>query len=102
MGIQKIVGLVAIALAVVAAFVSVPYAGLILAVLGAVMGFTIVAEEHVRVLVSALVLQAVAGTFGGIPQAGGYVTAIITNVAVLAAGAALMIVFRNIYARVKP
>ena len=102
MGVQKIVGLVAVALAVVAAFVAIPYAGPILAILGLVMGFSMVAEEHVRVLVSALVLTALAGTFGGIPQAGPYVTAIISNVAAIAAGAALMIVFRNIYARIKP
>jgi hypothetical protein len=51
------------------------------------------------VLVSALVLAALAATFGEIPEAGLYVTAIITNVASIAAGAALIIVFRNIYAR---
>jgi len=102
MNAQKIVGLVAIVLALVAAFIEVPYAALILAVLGLVAGFWIVGEEHVRVIVSALALQALAATFGTIPEVGGYVTAIIGNVGSVVAGAALMIVFRNIYARLKP
>ena len=102
MSVQKIVGLVGVLLAIVAAFVMIPYAALILAVLGLVAGFSIVAEEHVRVIVSALALKYLAETFMAIPQAGGYVTSIIGNVAALAAGAALMIVFRNIYARFKP
>lgn len=103
MNAQKIVVLVALVVALVAAFTTaIPYDDLILAVLGAIVGFSIVPEEHVRVLVSALVLRYLADTFGTIPTAGEYVTAIIGNVATVAAGAALMIVFRNIYNRVKP
>ena len=100
--LQKIVVLVALLLAVVAAFTAVPYAALILAALGLAVGFDIVAEEHVRVLVSALVLRALVDTFATVPEAGQYLTAIIGNVATIAAGAALMIVFRNIAKRVKP
>jgi len=102
MSVQKIVGLVGILLAVVAAFVMIPYVALILAVLGLVAGFSMVAEEHVRVIVSALALNVLAATFATLPEAGLYVTAIIGNVGTLAAGAALMIIFRNIYARFKP
>jgi hypothetical protein len=103
MNAQKIVMLVALVVALVAAFTdAIPYVALILAVLGLIIGFSIVPEEHVRVLVSALVLQAAAHTFDTIPSAGGYVTAIIDNVAIVAAGAALMIVFRNIVKRVMP
>jgi hypothetical protein len=99
MTVQKIAALLGLVLALVAAFVTIPYVSLILAVLGLIVGWTIVRDDHVRVLVSALVLAALAGTFAEIPEAGLYVTAIITNVARIAAGAALMIVFRNIYAR---
>ena len=105
MNIQKIIMLVALVIALVAAFAPNPeswYAALILAVLGAIVGFAIVPEEHVRVLVSALVLRYLADTFGTIPSAGEYVTDIIGNVATVAAGAALMIVARNIFNRVKP
>ena len=102
MSVQKIAFLVALLLAVVAAFATIPYAALILAVLGLIGGLTVVAEEHVRVIVSALALKYFADIFGAIPQVGGYVTSIIGNVALIAAGAALMIIFRNIYGRVKP
>lgn len=103
MNIQKIIMLVALVIALVAAFTTaIPYDDLILAVLGAIIGFSVVPEEHVRVIVSALALRYLAETFGTIPTAGEYVTAIIGNVATVAAGAALMIVFRNIYNRVKP
>ena len=102
MSVQKIAFLVALLLAIVAAFATIPYAALILAVLGLIGGLTVMAEEHVRVIVSALALKYFAETFGAIPQVGGYVTSIIGNVALIAAGAALMIIFRNIYGRVKP
>jgi len=51
------------------------------------------------VLVSALVLRLLVDTFATVPEAGQYITAIIGNVATLAAGAALMIVFRNVVKR---
>jgi|SRR5689334_10688151 len=99
MKLQKIIMLGALLLAVVAAFTAVPYAALILAVVGLVVGFKVVADEHVRVLVSALVLRLLVDTFATVPEAGQYITAIIGNVATLAAGAALMIVFRNVVKR---
>jgi hypothetical protein len=102
MSLQKIILLVALLVAVIAAFATIPYAALILAILGLIGGFWIIPEEHVRVIVSALALKYFADSFGTLPQAGGYVTSIIGNVALIAAGAALMIIFRNTYARVKP
>jgi hypothetical protein len=102
MSLQKILGLVGVVLAVVAAFVMIPYSAVVLGVLGLVIGLSIAAEDHVRVIVSALALTALAGTFATVPTAGEYITAIIGNVGTLAAGAALMIVFRNIYGRFKP
>ena len=102
MSLQKIVFLVALLLALVAAFTAIPQAALILAVLGLIGGFWVVPDQHVRVIVSALALKYLADTFGSVPQAGMYVTSIIGNIGLIAAGAALMIIFRNIYGRVKP
>jgi hypothetical protein len=102
MNLQKIIVLVALLVAVVAAFTAVPYGVLILAVLGVAIGFNVVAEEHVRVLVSALVLRVLVDTFATVPEVGQYLTAVIGNVATVAAGAALMIVFRNIVKRAMP
>lgn len=101
MNIQKIVGWIAVALAVIGAFVDIPYAAVILLVAGLVFGFAI-KDEQVRVLVSALVLSALANTFDAIPEAGVYLTAIFVGIGVFAAGAALMIISRNLVNRLMP
>ncbi len=102
MSLQKILLLVALALVLIATFVTVPQAATILAVLGLVLGFWIVPDEHVRVIVSALALRYFSGTFGAIPNVGDYITSLLGYLSMLVAGAALMIIFRNIYARAKP
>ena len=101
MNIQKIVGWIAVALALIGAFVVIPYTAAILLVAGLVFGFGI-KDEQVRVLVSALVLTALAHAFDAIPEVGSYLTAIYANVGVFAAGAALMIVSRNVVNRLMP
>lgn len=98
----KVIGWAALLIAVVGAFADIPYAGAILVVLGLVAGWTIAAEDHVRVLVSALVLGTLAGVLNEIPEIGGYLAKIFNAVGVFAAGAALTIISRNIYNRFKP
>lgn len=99
----KIIGWVALAIAIVGAFMEIPYSGLILLVLGLVIGVAIAAEDHVRVLVTALVLTSLSGVFAAnIPNIGGYLTGIYANVGLVAAGIALTIITRNIWRRYKP
>lgn len=98
----KIAGLVAVAIAVVGAFVDIPYASALLVVLGLVVGFAVAAEDHVRVLVSALVLASLSGVLVAIPEIGTYLTGIFSNLGTFVAGGALMIVARNIWRRFKP
>jgi hypothetical protein len=100
--ISKIAGLVGAAVAVVAAFVMIPYAGLALAVLGMIVGWAIAAEDNVRVIVSAMALATFSGTFGSVPTVGPWITAILANIAAMVAGAALLIILRNVYGRIKP
>jgi hypothetical protein len=102
MNVYKIVGLLGALLALVAAFVNIPYAQPLIAIAGLVVGISVAGEHHVRVIVSALALAALAGTFNGIPTAGPVITAILGNFGVLAAGAALFIIVRNMYERLKP
>lgn len=102
MTVYKIVGLLAVLLAIVAAFVNVPYFEPLLAVAGLVIGLSVAGEHHVRVIVSALALHTIAGIFNGIPGAGASITAILGNFGTLAAGAALLIIVRNMYQRLKP
>ena len=98
----KIVGWVAIAIAIVGAFTEIPYAGLLLVLLGLVAGFAMAAEDHVRVLVSALVLTSLSGVLMNIPEIGTYLTSIFSAAGTFAAGAALMIITRNVWRRYKP
>jgi hypothetical protein len=100
--VEKIAGLLGIVVAIVAAFVTIPYVALILLVIGLIVGFSIVREDHVRVIVTALALTAFAHNFDAVPQLGMYLSAIVANGALLTAGAALMIMMRNIYARFMP
>ena len=102
MNLQKILGLVAVALAVVGAFVTIPNAAAVLVVLGLVIGFSIDGADHVRVIVSALALNYLSEKLGSIPAVGGYLTNIVGSIGVATAGAAIMIILRNVYARFKP
>lgn len=102
MNLQKILGLVAVALAIVGAFVTIPNAAAVLVVLGLVIGFSIDGADHVRVIVSALALNYLSEKLGSIPAVGGYLTNIVGSIGVATAGAAIMIILRNVYARFKP
>jgi hypothetical protein len=97
--VYKIVYALSLLLAIVAAFVNLSFAPALLAVLGAVVAFSIIADHHVRVIVSALVLAASHAAFDGIPTVGPFLTTIIGNLGVVAGGAAVMIVLRNMYNR---
>jgi len=98
----KIVGWVGLAIAVLGAFVEIPYAGTLLVLLGLVAGYAIAAEDHVRVLVTALVLTSLSGVLMNIPEIGPYLTGIFSAVGTFVAGGALTIVTRNIWRRFKP
>ena len=98
----KIAGWLAVAIAVVGAFTDIPYAGLILVLLGLIIGYAVAAEDHVRVLVTALVLASLSGVLIVIPGIGSYLTSIFSALGTFVAGGALMIVSRNIWRRFKP
>jgi hypothetical protein len=102
MKIMKILGLVAVAAAIVGAFVAIPSLATLLVILGLIGGFSIDGPDHVRVIVSALALTALAGTLNSIPAVGSYLTAIVSNLGVLASGTVITIILRNIYNRFKP
>ena len=98
----KIVGWVGLAIAIIGAFAPFEYMNLILVLLGLIGGVAIAAEDHVRVLVSALVLTSLSGVLMNIPEIGTYLAAIFNNAGTFAAGAAIMIIARNIWRRYKP
>lgn len=103
MSFQKILGLVGLLVVLVGAFVAIPYAPLILLVIGLIIGYGIAREDHVRVIVSALALKTFSGAFTAVPgDVGTYLVAIVSGLGDLAAGAALTIILVNIYNRFKP
>ena len=76
---------------------------LLLVLLGLAGGVAIAAEDHVRVLVTALVLTGLSGVFvANLPEVGGYLTSIFSSLGTFAAGAAFTIISRNIWRRYKP
>src|SRR5262245_29140278 len=102
MNIEKIVGIIGVAVAIVGAFVAIPQMAVLLLVAGLIVGVFVIGDHHVRVMVTALVLTGLSGTFSAVPAAGTYIAAILANIGVLVTGASVMIILRNIYARLKP
>ena len=99
MNVSKIFLIAALALAVIAAFVHIPYIALVLAVAGAIAGWDVEVDIHVRVIVSAVALHAFSGIFDTLPAAGPYLTAILGNVAIGLSGVAVAIIVHNIIRR---
>ena len=91
----SIIRWIAIAIAVVSAFVAIPYGVLAMVVLGAVLGFMgVTADDRILYLVVAVALGTVAASgLDAIPAVGEYITAILGNVStIINAGAAVVIV----------
>jgi hypothetical protein len=89
----SIIRWVAVAIAVVSAFVAIPYGGLAMVVLGAALGIMgVSADERTLYLVVAVAIGVVAGGLDAIPAIGPYITSILTNLGtVISAGAAAVL-----------
>jgi len=98
----KLIGWAAVAICVVGAFVEIPYAGLLLVLLGLVGGVAIATEDSVRVIVTALALASLSGVLMNIPEVGAYLTKIFSAGGTFVAGAALTMISRNVWNRYKP
>lgn len=96
----NIIRWIALLVAIVAAFVDIPYALLILVILGAALGFMGVASaDRVMYLVAAVALAQVAGVFGVIPAVGEYITGIMTNFSTVFNGGAAAVILTIIKER---
>jgi hypothetical protein len=97
--VPKVIGLIGLAIAILGAFIAIPYLDLALLIAGLIVGWSIAREDSVRVIVTALALTAFAHNFDVVPAIGTYLSSIIASIGFLTAGAALMLMLRNIYAR---
>lgn len=95
--IEKIVGLIGIAVAILSAFVAIPYVFGILVIAGLIVGFWVSSADHVRLILTAVALLAFAGNFGHVAYAGKHIATILTSGSYMAMGAALMVILRNLY-----
>lgn len=103
MNTEKILGLIGLAISLVGAFVAIPQAGLILVVAGAVVGAVVNRDDSVRIIVSAIALGATAAhTLDVVPAVGTYLSAIVGGLAQFSAGAAVVLIARNMVMRFKP
>ena len=91
----------AIAIAVVAAFVAIPQTAAILLVLGAIAAICNTAEDNLRIYLSTLVLILGAKALEAIPAAGAPLATIFGNIATALIGASVMAITLRIIARVK-
>ena len=93
MDTAKIVRIVALVVAIAAAFVAIPEVGLIIAIVGIALGFLAVTEERrLMFLVTAVALAQVAGAFGDIPGIGSYISDIMGNLSAIVNAAALTVI----------
>jgi hypothetical protein len=99
---EKIVGLLGLALAILAAFVAIPYIELVLLIVGLIVGWLIAREDTVRVIVTALALTAFAHYFDVVPDIGRFLASVLGSFGLLTAGAAIMLILRNMHARFWP
>ena len=102
MAIDKIVGLIGIAVAILSAFVAIPHVFLILVIAGLIVGFWVASADHVRLILTALALGFFATSFAPKAFGGIYIAAILTSGSQMAMGASLTAILRNLYERFWP
>lgn len=102
MDIAKIVRLVTILFAIVAAFVTIPQTAVILAILGLVVGWFVEEERRQIYFLFVLALALAHGALSPVPAVGGYITDILANVSAAVNAGALTVIVMIMIERVKP
>ncbi|MGH7022742.1 MAG: hypothetical protein ACREEB_04025 [Caulobacteraceae bacterium] len=90
----------AVLLAIVAAFVTVPYVATILLILGAISAITNTPENNTRIFLITIVLLAGARSLAVIPAVGNDLAGIFGNIGLAVLGASIMAIVLGIYARI--
>jgi hypothetical protein len=100
--IDRIVGLIGIAIAILSAFVTIPHVFLILVFAGLIVGFWVASSDYVRLIVTTFALMIFAGYFTPAPYVGKYIAAILASGGHMAMGASLMAILRSLYDWFRP
>lgn len=91
----------AVLLAIVAAFVTIPYAVPILLVLGALSAIANTPEQNTRIFVITIVLLLGAKALTDLPGVGTYLSAIFSNLGTALVGASMVAIALGAYSRIK-
>ncbi len=102
MGVDKIVKLVGVLVAIVAAFVAIPYSGLIVALLGIAGAWYIAEDDRSRFLIAAVALNLAQGGLDAIPTVGPILTTALGGLNGLFLAAAATVIVLGTIDRLKP
>jgi hypothetical protein len=102
MDLAKIIRLVAMAFALIAAVVAIPESAMIIAILGLVSGYFVEEDRRLPFMVTTLTLALVAGALGGIPVIGAHLSNILGSVSSLFNAACCTVIVVSIIERLKP
>lgn len=103
MGVDKIVKLVGVLVALVAGLMGgFQYSDLLIVLLGIAGGWFIAAEDRNRFLIATLALAMVHGALGPIPAIGEYITAALGGVSSLFNAGAVTVIVLGVVERLKP
>jgi len=102
MGVDKIVKLVGVLVAIVAAFVTIPYSAVIVALLGIAGAWFIADEDRSRFLIAAVALTFAAAGLDAIPTVGPLITTALGGVSELFLAAAATVIVLGTVDRLKP
>ena len=102
MGVDKIIKLVGVLVAIVAAFVAIPYSGLLVALLGIAGAWFIADEDRSRFLIAAVALNVAHGGLDAIPTVGPMLTTALGGLNGLFLAAAVTVIVLGTVDRLKP
>jgi hypothetical protein len=103
MGVDKIIKLVGVLVALVAGVIGgFAYSALLIVILGVVGGWFIAKDERSRFLIATVTLLAVQGSLGVIPEVGGFISGALGGLAALFSAAAVTVIVVATVEAVKP
>ncbi len=103
MGVDKIIKLVGVLVALVAGVIGgFAYSAVLIAILGLAGGWFIEKDDRMRFLVATVALIAVQGTLGVIPEVGSYISGALGGLAALFSAAAVTAIVVGTVEAVKP
>ena len=98
----RVILIIGLLLALVGAFIDVPYAAFLLIVLGLTLGFLGVGDpDPLMYLVMTVGLATVVTALDGVPEIGSFLTAILANVRVLISAAAVVVIGKILASRIR-